>query len=83
MERHFRLPGSQAYAVSHDPAPSQSNTKVTLRDRSPRSVPEPTFDVTRLLWGHSVGFQASLNQTIALACGSRLGPLLRVWLLLP
>ena len=41
MERHYRLSGGEAYAVSHESGPSQSNTWVTLRDRSPRSVPEP------------------------------------------
>jgi hypothetical protein len=34
MERHYRLSGGEAYAVSHENGPLQSNTMVTLRDRS-------------------------------------------------
>jgi hypothetical protein len=48
-ERHFRLSDGKAYAVSHEPASSQSNVEVTLRDRTPRSVPEPSFDTTWVL----------------------------------
>ena len=46
MERHSRLLDGKAYAVSREPDPSQSNTETALRDRSPRSVPEPRSDST-------------------------------------
>ncbi|EMF56460.1 hypothetical protein SBD_2211 [Streptomyces bottropensis ATCC 25435] len=49
-ERHSRLQGGKAYAVSRESGLLQSNTAVTLRDRSPRSVPEPSFDVTGSPW---------------------------------
>ena len=43
-ERHFRSSDDKAYAVSHEPVSSQSNIEVTLRDGSPRSVPEPSCE---------------------------------------
>ena len=48
-ERHFRLPADEAYAVSREPDSSQSNNGVTLRDDSPRSVPEPSFETAWVL----------------------------------
>lgn len=41
-ERHSQRYRGGACAVSREPEPSQSNTAVTLRHRTPRSVPEPT-----------------------------------------
>lgn len=57
MEENWALAqtlGSGAYAVSREPGPPQSNTAVTLRGYSPRSVREPGID------GETV---AELNRT--------------------
>lgn len=43
--------GPEACAVSREPDSSQSNNEVTLRDHSPRSVREPSFDSTWARWG--------------------------------
>ncbi len=68
-----RVRGEPSRRATGGLSPSQSNGAITLRDGSPRSVPEPRLALAQLLWTRSNGCRLSEKDSSAESGVSTLG----------